>query len=98
MSNKHVLFYTDNHALIHVINRQSCKDKELMFFVPKLVLACLRYNIVLKAKHIAGVNNILADALSRLQVQAFKRMAPQMDSSPTPISLCLQPQSFNLLS
>ena len=69
-----------------------------MFFVRKLVLVCLRYNIIFKAKHIAGVNNILADALSRLQVQAFKQMAPQMDSSPTPIPLCLQPQSFNLQS
>ena len=98
MSNKHVLFFTDNNALVHVINKQSCRDKDLMFFVRKLVLACLRYNIVFRAKHIAGVNNILADALSRLQVQAFKQMAPQMDSSPTPIPLCLQPQSFNLLS
>ena len=63
MSNKHVLFFTDNNALVHVINRQYCKDKELMFFVGKLVLVCLPY-IVLKVKHIAGVNNILADALS----------------------------------
>ena len=31
-----------------------------IFFVRKLVRACLRYNIVFKAKHIAGVNNILA--------------------------------------
>ena len=49
MSNKHVLFFTDNNALVHVINRQSCKDKELMFFVRKLVLVCLRYNIIFKA-------------------------------------------------
>ena len=35
-----------------------------MFFVRKLVLVCLPYNIVLEVKHIAGVNNILADALS----------------------------------
>ena len=98
MSNKHVLSFTDKNALVHVINRQSCKDKELMFFVRKLVLACLRYNIVFKAKHIAGVNDILADALSRFQVQAFKQLEPEMDSSPTPIPLCLQPQSFNLQS
>lgn len=98
MSNKHVLFFTDNNALVHVINKQSCKDKDLMFFVRKLVMACLCHNIVFKANHIPGVNNNLADALSRLQVQAFKQMAPQMDSLPTPIPLCLQPQSFNLRS
>ena len=72
MSNKHVLFFTDNNALVHVINKQSSKDKDLMFFVRKLVLACLRYNVVFKAKHIAGVNNILADALSRLQETGFQ--------------------------
>ena len=38
MCNKHVLFFTDNNTLVHVIIRQSCKDKDLMFFVRKLVL------------------------------------------------------------
>ena len=48
-----------------------------MFFVRKLVLICLEYNIVCKAKHIAGVKNRLADSLSRLQVQYFKQLAPR---------------------
>ncbi|PFX27885.1 uncharacterized protein LOC111327038 [Stylophora pistillata] len=98
MCNKHMLFFTNNNALVYVINRQSCKERDLMFFVRKLVLACLRHNIVFKAKHTTGVSNILADTLSRLQVQAFKQIAPQMDSSPTPVPLCLQPQNFNLQS
>ena len=38
MSNCCILFFTDNEALVHVINKQSCKDKGLMFFVRKLVL------------------------------------------------------------
>ena len=41
-----------------------------MFFVRRLVLICLEYNIVFKAKHIAGVKNRLADSLSRLQVHS----------------------------
>ena len=32
MQNRCILFFTDNEALVHVINKQSCKDKELMFF------------------------------------------------------------------
>lgn len=95
MANKHILFFTDNIALVHVINKQSCKDKDLMFFVRKLVLICLQHNIVFKAKHIEGTKNTLADALSRLQVQAFKQMAPNMDRYPTTIPLCLQPQSLS---
>ena len=42
-----------------------------MVFVWKLVSICLHYNIVFKAKHIPGVRNRLADALSRLQVHTF---------------------------
>ena len=45
MSNQCVLFFTDNEALVHVINKQSCKDKPLMRFLRKLVSIC--YSITL---------------------------------------------------
>ena len=95
MSNQCVLFFTDNEALVHVINKQSCKDKPLMIFVRILVSICLQHNIVFKAKHIPGIYNNLADSLSRLQVQAFRRLAPpHMDQCPTEIPLHLQPQNW----
>ena len=97
MKNRCVLFFTDNEALVHVINKQSCKDKRLMSFVRQLVLICLRNNIVFKAKHVPGSRNCLADALSRLQVQAFHRLAPpSMDPLPTDIPLLFQPQNWQL--
>ena len=55
--------FTDNEALVHVINKQSCHDKTLMIFVCKLLHVCLD-NILFKAKHIPGVKNKLADCLS----------------------------------
>ena len=70
-----------------------------MAFVRKLVSICLHYNILFKAKHIPGVRNQLADALSRLQVQTFRRLAPpHMDSLPTEISQYLQPHNWVLSS
>lgn len=42
MQNRCILFFTDNEALVHVINKQSCRDKALMFFMRKLVLVCLQ--------------------------------------------------------
>ncbi|CAB4022070.1 Hypothetical predicted protein, partial [Paramuricea clavata] len=33
MRNHSILFFTDNEALVHVINKQSCRDKILMVFV-----------------------------------------------------------------
>ena len=97
MSNQCVLFFTDNEALVHVINKQSCKDKPLMRFVRKLVSICLQHNIFFKAKHIPGIYNHLADSLSRLQVLTFRRLAPaHMDHCPTEIPLYLQPQNWQL--
>ena len=72
MRNHSILFFTDNEALVHVINKQSCRDKVLMVLVRKLMLVCLEYNILFKAKHIPGTHNILADSLSRLQVQTIQ--------------------------
>ena len=96
MHNRCILFFTDNESLVHVFNKQSSKDKSLMFFVRKLVLICLEYNnFVFKANHIADVKNGLANSLSRLQVQYFKQLAPtHMDKLPTEIALHLQPQSW----
>lgn len=95
MCNQCILFFTDNESLVHVINKQSCKDKSLMVFVRKLVSTCLHYNILFKAKHIPGVYNKLADALSRLQVHTFQQLTPAyMDPFPTEVPQHLQPQSW----
>ena len=95
MRNRCILFFTDNEALVHVINKQSCKDKTLMSFVRQLVLVSLRNNIVFRAKHIPGSRNCLADALSRLQLQTFHQLAPEaMDPMPTDIPLYLQPLNW----
>ena len=87
-----MLFFTDNEALVYVINKQTCRDKDLMLFVRKLVLVCLHYNICFKAKHFPGVQNKFADSLSRLQLQTFKQMAPAyMHEVPAVIPPHLQP-------
>ena len=98
MSNQCILFFTENESLVHVINKQTCKDRVLMAFLRKLVSICLHHNILFKAKHVQGVRNRLADALSRLQVQTFRHLAPpHMDSLPTEIPQSLQPQNWVLL-
>ena len=96
MKNRRVLFFTDNEALVHVINRQSCRDRDLMFFVRELVLVCLRHNVHFKAKHTPGLHNKLADSLSRLQLQTFRQLAPaHMHPFPTEIPHHLQPLSWH---
>ena len=96
MDNQRILFFTHNEAFVHDINKQSCWDRNLMSFVRRLVLVCLERNICFKAKHIPGVNNVLADALSRLKLQTFKQLAPAcMNPHPTEIPHHLQPLSWH---
>ena len=66
-----------------------------MASVRKLVSICLHHNILFKAKHIRGIHNNLADALSRLQVQTFEHLGPaHMDPLPTDTLQHLQPQNW----
>ena len=85
LANSSILFYSDNMAVVNIINKISSKDIPVMHLVRRLVLACLRFNILFKAEHIPGKLNILPDLLSRLQVEKFRALAPHMDQYPESI-------------
>lgn len=95
LTNKCIIFNTDNQALVHVINKQTCKDKDtgcIMSLVRQLVASCLEFNIYFKAKHSTSKENILCDLLSRSKVQQFLQLAPWADKQPVEIpSLPLYP-------
>jgi hypothetical protein len=95
MSNQRITFFTDNAALVDIINKATSRDSTVMIFVRQLVLACLNFNILFRARRVPGVKNVLADSLSRLQVTKFKQLAPVgAHSSPTIIPDHLLPQSW----
>ena len=84
IKNKCITFFTDNEALVHVINKSTCQGRYLMTFVRKLVPVCLKHNILFKARHISGFKKNLADELSRFQILRSKKLAPgYMDAMPT---------------
>lgn len=85
MANKCILFNTDNQALVHVINKQTAKDKHIMFLLRKLVLICLKFNIYFKAQHLTSKENLLCDCLSRSKVNQFLQLAPWAGSNPVNI-------------
>lgn len=85
LTNKCIVLHTDNAAVVHIINRQTSKDKNIMHLVRRLVIQCMSHNILVKAEHIPGTINVLADLLSRFQVDKFLCLAPNMDRSPTVI-------------
>lgn len=97
MRNQRITFFTDNAALVDIINKATSRDPTVMIFVRRLVLACLKFNILFRSRHIPGINNVLADPLSRLQVSKFKQLAPVgVHMSPTVIPDHLLPQNWPL--
>ena len=96
MANSCVLFFTDNAALVDIINKQTSKHKQVMILIRDLVLSCLKYNILFRASHVPGLQNSRADCISRLQVEKFKELSPEADEFPTAVPTNLQPESWSL--
>ena len=96
--NHSLLFYTDNEALVAIINKQSSKDKTTMSLLRPLILACLHFNILFQARHVAGSKNLLADALSRQDIPRFRRLSPKSNLQPAKIPSHLLPENFFQLS
>lgn len=71
LQNKCIVFHSDNEAVVYIINRQTSKDKTLMKLVRRLVLCTIKHNVMFQATHIPGLENRLADLLSRQQVDQY---------------------------
>ena len=55
------------------------------------------YKITFRARHVPGIKNDLADSLSRLQIQRFRRLAPaHMQLPPVAIPTVLQPDYWQM--
>ena len=96
IQNSKILFHCDNSAVVAIVNKQTSTDKLIMKVVRPLVLLLLEYNINLKTEHIPGVNNVLADSISRFQVHPALLHQYGMQHSPTPIPPHVRPENFSL--
>ena len=67
LADKRLLVLCDNEAIVHVINSQTCKEQNIMSLVRTMTVTIMRNNVILRAKHVPGKTNIIADALSRFQ-------------------------------
>jgi hypothetical protein len=66
LQGKHLLIRTDNTSVLNYINHQGgVKSPSLCLHTWSLLLWCQEHQISLEAIHIAGVDNVLADTLSR---------------------------------
>ena len=79
LTDRKVVFWSDNQTVVAVINKQSSSCVHIMTLIRRLVVLCLKWNIWFRAKYVPGVNNEIADSLSRFQMARFRRLAPSAD-------------------
>ena len=91
LANHSIVCMTDNAAVVNIVNRSTSRNRTIMKLVRRLVLACLRFNILFRSRHVPGYQNIIADHLSRLQIDKARQKAPWLDATPVPIPAALQP-------
>ena len=84
-SGKRLQFWCDNESVVAIINQGHSKAPRIMDLVRFLVLISMKHNFFVRARHVAGVNNGIADALSRFQEQRFRQLAPH--AAPRPCTI-----------
>ena len=84
-----VLVRSDNAAVVATLTSGSARDLLLMHLLRCLHFFLPHYDIRLIARHIAGVNNTAADALSRDNLPVFFQCQPQANPSPSPLPATL---------
>jgi len=66
VTGKTVLVKTDNTTVVAYINKQGgTRSPSLCLHVRRILFWCMDHGIQLRARHIPGVDNVLADSLSR---------------------------------
>lgn len=89
---RHIMFHSDNMAVVSAIGARRVKDPQLMIWVRELHYLETAFNLEVQVVHIPGVDNILADHISRGKEGLFfiefqKRFGFAPDLLPTPAIL-----------
>lgn len=84
-ANRRICFHCDNQATVAILSAKSSKIPRIMNLVRLITLQTLKFNFTFSAKHVPGLDNGIADSLSRFQMARFHLLAP--DASPVPCQI-----------
>ena len=84
-SGERICFWCDNLPAVVIINSKRSKSPRIMDLVRSITLLTLIHNFTFTANHIPGLDNAIADSLSRFQMDRFHSLAP--NASPTPCTI-----------
>lgn len=94
--NKRICIQSDNRFTVASINRGTSSNPFIMWCLRILFWLSATYNFHLKARHIRGASNIVADGISRLhEPNKWNEVAPFL--APTPLSYHMSEPSLVFL-
>lgn len=64
-----IKFLCDSQTVVHVINKASTRDRNMLNILRALTLLSLEFDFLITAQHLPGIQNSAADYLSRSQAQ-----------------------------
>ncbi|XP_055349958.1 uncharacterized protein LOC129596648 [Paramacrobiotus metropolitanus] len=80
---RRVVFHTDNAGAVEAWAHLRSSSPGVLDLMRRMTRAAADNNFTLTLKHVRGVDNGIADALSRFQTQRFRILAPRASVSPT---------------
>lgn len=84
-SGKRIQFWCDNESVVAILNSGRSRAPRIMDLLRFLVLISMKHNFFIRARHVPGLSNEIADALSRFQVSRFRAAAPTAERTPCTI-------------
>ena len=91
-SGKRIRMWCDNKSVVASINSKHSKSPRVMDLIRAITLQTLQYNFAFTATHIPGLDNSIADSLSRFQMDRFRTLAP----SASPTASTIPPSAMNI--
>ena len=89
-SSSTVRAFSDNMEVVCALTSGRARDPLLMHLLRCLHFFCAHYGVVIQARHIVGVQNTAADALSRDKRDVFLSCVPQASDLPAHIPQALR--------
>ena len=77
-----VEFQCDNQAVVECLKTGTSRSPAVMALIRTLYSICVKHNFLIRASHLPGISNTIADALSRNKMDAFRTFAPTAAERP----------------
>ena len=81
-----VKLLSDSKTSVDCLCAGYSKDSAMLALIRELHFVCASYSFKIYPAFISGASNILADALSRLQITRYKELLPSADHDPSPVT------------